>query len=504
MTTAYNYTDINVPGSLQTSVAGINNSGEVSGTYFDSRNHGFTELNGTYTTVDYPSPQVNNTIGQKLNNDGDLVGFFSWNNVTYGYLSAPQTGFALGTSSYTIAQGINDSGVIVGFANFGQGHSSGFETISVSATPGASTYTKLDFPNSGQTFAVDINNSGVIVGSYFSLIDNLNHGFEYDGTTWTTLDVPGFLNFTNPQGINDAGDVVGFVTDIQNQYHGFEYSNGVYTITDVPGATNTRFFDINDSGQIVGEASNHHAFVATPGPMVNDVPVTDLNGAGAGNDNTASFTEQTPVLIAPAATVTDVDSATLASLTATLTARPDGDAVESLSLNAAAAALAAANSLAVTYTAATGVPVAQRLGLDRRLPVDPAGHPLQQHQRHPDPDRPQRRRGGQRRHRLLVHRDSDCERDAGERCTDGDQLDADQGLHRGRGERCAGRHRGYRSRHRRYDHGDIDAGGSGGGLADDERRGNLQCRDRRVDDRREPSAGECGAGGGRVHTGHRQ
>jgi len=57
MTTTYTYTDINVPGSLQTSVAGINNSGEVSGTYFDSRNHGFTELNGTYTTVDYPSPQ---------------------------------------------------------------------------------------------------------------------------------------------------------------------------------------------------------------------------------------------------------------------------------------------------------------------------------------------------------------------------------------------------------------------------------------------------------------
>ena len=31
--------------------------------------------------------------------------------------------------------------------------------------------------------------------------------------------------------------------------------------------------------------------------------VTDLNGAPAGNDNTADFTEQTAVLIAPSATI---------------------------------------------------------------------------------------------------------------------------------------------------------------------------------------------------------
>ncbi|HSI00427.1 MAG TPA: hypothetical protein VLA02_07475, partial [Reyranella sp.] len=84
-----------------------------------------------------------------------------------------------------------------------------------------------------------------------------------------------------------------------------------------------------------------------------DAPVVDLNGGGAGNDGTASFIEQTPVLIAASATITDVDSANLTSLTATLTARPDGNAVESLSLNAAAAA--AASGLTVTYAAATGV-----------------------------------------------------------------------------------------------------------------------------------------------------
>ena len=60
------------------------------------------------------------------------------------------------------------------------------------------------------------------------------------------------------------------------------------------------------------------------------------------------------MLIAPSGTVSDVDSPTLASMTATLTNHPDGSA-ESLSLNAAAAALASTDGLTVTYNSSTGV-----------------------------------------------------------------------------------------------------------------------------------------------------
>ncbi|WP_207238882.1 MULTISPECIES: VCBS domain-containing protein, partial [unclassified Pseudomonas] len=85
----------------------------------------------------------------------------------------------------------------------------------------------------------------------------------------------------------------------------------------------------------------------------NDAPVTDLNGGSPGNDATAAFTEQTSVLIAPSATITDVDSANLTSMTATLTVRPDGNTTESLSLNASATTAAA--GLTVSYTTSTGV-----------------------------------------------------------------------------------------------------------------------------------------------------
>src|SRR5205823_790679 len=48
-------------------------------------------------------------------------------------------------------------------------------------------------------------------------------------------------------------------------------------------------------------------------------PVVDLNGPGAGNDATASYpTGNTTILITPAATVFDPDSA-IASMTITLT-----------------------------------------------------------------------------------------------------------------------------------------------------------------------------------------
>jgi Ca2+-binding RTX toxin-like protein len=60
-------------------------------------------------------------------------------------------------------------------------------------------------------------------------------------------------------------------------------------------------------------------------------------------------------VIAPAATITDIDDANIESMTVTLTNRPDGAVFESLSLNAAATAAAAAAGLAVSYAASTGV-----------------------------------------------------------------------------------------------------------------------------------------------------
>ncbi len=59
-----------------------------------------------------------------------------------------------------------------------------------------------------------------------------------------------------------------------------------------------------------------------------------------------------PVKIAPAGKIADVDSSNLASMTVTLTNRPDGNAVRSLSLNSAARRR---RRVTWSYTASTGV-----------------------------------------------------------------------------------------------------------------------------------------------------
>lgn len=78
------------------------------------------------------------------------------------------------------------------------------------------------------------------------------------------------------------------------------------------------------------------ATVAVTVTCANDAPVVDLDTGAGGTGSSARFDETDPhtgtgVLIAPDASVTDVDDTTIESLTVELTNRPDGDGSESLS-----------------------------------------------------------------------------------------------------------------------------------------------------------------------------
>ena len=114
--------------------------------------------------------------------------------------------------------------------------------------------------------------------------------------------------------------------------------------SDDPAANHSLTFDL---------AGTNRTDVVTVTP-VNDRPVVDLNGFGSGNNGATSFVEQTPIAVAPAATLSDPDSANFTSLTARLTSRPDGNAVELLSLNTAAADAAGLAGLSVNYNQSNG------------------------------------------------------------------------------------------------------------------------------------------------------
>src|SRR5256885_1467442 len=75
---------------------------------------------------------------------------------------------------------------------------------------------------------------------------------------YATLDAPGFAQ-TAANGINDAGQIVGYVVDADGVHHAFLLSGGSYTTFDVPGSTQTYATGINNAGQLVGSYSGRLA-----------------------------------------------------------------------------------------------------------------------------------------------------------------------------------------------------------------------------------------------------
>src|SRR6266850_1523886 len=152
---------------------------------------------------------------------------------------------------FTHAHGINDNGQIVGLSG-----NHGFLWD-------GSTFTSIDVPSAIQTHALGLNNNGQIVG-YFRDTTGRFHGFlTSDGSTFTTIDADPSAWYNAAFGINTVGEIVGgFISAIE---HGFLTSDGAtFTTIDVPGATATVACGINDKGQIVGwfiDATRTHGFL---------------------------------------------------------------------------------------------------------------------------------------------------------------------------------------------------------------------------------------------------
>jgi probable HAF family extracellular repeat protein len=76
-----------------------------------------------------------------------------------------------------------------------------------------------------------------------------------EGFTFTSIDFPGAV-FTNAQGINSRGDIVGLYVDAAGKRHGFELSDGDFISIDYPGAMVTDARGISRRGEIVGAFTN--------------------------------------------------------------------------------------------------------------------------------------------------------------------------------------------------------------------------------------------------------
>jgi probable HAF family extracellular repeat protein len=224
----------------------VNSAGDIVGAFTDGTgSHGFVLHATIYTPFDYPTA-VGNTTGSGINNNGQLVGTF-FDNTRHGYIA---TGVPLPPSGFTPVNpltgvgtnvGINDRGVVVGSYVDGTG-THGFRTI------GTSTIT-LDDPFAvgvginSVTAATGINNAGDIVG-YFVGAGNMTHGFVYAGGVYTTIDDPNAIGLTQVFGINDQGDLVGM-------YFGADGVRGFVAIPAVPEPNTLALFGISLAGVMI-------------------------------------------------------------------------------------------------------------------------------------------------------------------------------------------------------------------------------------------------------------
>jgi hypothetical protein len=128
--------DINDPLAMSTVTAAINNKGDIAGFYTDSAGaiHGFLDDNGHFTTVDAPGASTTELLG--LNDHGVAVGEDVVGGVTHGLIYDAKTGKFTqlddpNAAGFTLFNGLNDKGDIVGFYTDAAGNTHG-----LTATPG--------------------------------------------------------------------------------------------------------------------------------------------------------------------------------------------------------------------------------------------------------------------------------------------------------------------------------------------------------------------------------
>jgi hypothetical protein len=220
-----NYANENFPGSAQTQVTGINNSGLTVGFWADQagNNFGFVNNGGTFTTVTDPFTGTSNgvNINQLLavNNLDIAAGFYvDGSGVTHGdtydIVNKSFTTVDIAGATATTAAGINDAGMIAGFFTNAGGFTLGFIL-------NGGILTSVQDPLGVSTMILGLNNTGLADGVYTDAGGAL-HGFLYNiaSGNFTTVDAPNGIQGTTLNGLNDKGQLTGFYVDANGNTNG--------------------------------------------------------------------------------------------------------------------------------------------------------------------------------------------------------------------------------------------------------------------------------------------
>lgn len=157
-------------GSRQTYAYDINADGWIVGmcryptdeTSNPQQSHAFLRIGGTFTIIDYPGYEAASARG--INDNGEIVGTYyntddaMWEGFYYDEPNSAYSSISVTSSDETILYDINNDGWIIGeYTDSGSRH--GFIKI-------GDIYTEMFFPDADFTIPYGINSDGWIVGQY--------------------------------------------------------------------------------------------------------------------------------------------------------------------------------------------------------------------------------------------------------------------------------------------------------------------------------------------------
>jgi probable HAF family extracellular repeat protein len=272
-----------LPSGTSADAEAINNAGQVVG---GADNPTFPTCvaaviwNGTTPTSISCTPPFGGDA-HAINNFGVVlylvepqIGSFVWSPKIYNML---------GYDKFFLANGVNDSGRIVGTEGIPSG---GPPSVALSwASPYATTWTVLsELPGNegGGSFANGINNAGQIVGGsifiYYppSILNGTRHATLWSGAKVTDLGTLGGTE-SDAAAISDSGQIVGWADTPSGAQHAASWIGTKVTDLGTLGGTNSHANAVNTSGEIVGAADTasgaQHAALFTGGKVI------DLNSA---------------------------------------------------------------------------------------------------------------------------------------------------------------------------------------------------------------------------------
>lgn len=284
---SYEYTTIDYPGADQTQVFGMNERGLVAGgaIYNDGTSTAFVFDPRTGVFTPLPTLPGYETSGIGINEPGVVVGAARINDpfVEEGliYRGGTTSLFSYPGAPNTIARGVNNSGLVTGYATGPDMPLTGF-------TYDPATGVFVEIVPSLATIPQGINGRGEIVGSATFFAGDVFPGSPFgiygflrsrDGQV-TFFRVNGFD--TRARGISDKGEITGFISTpagakgfvvrlrTRGDYQELTVPDG--DLLEVPGAFNTFTGDIDNQGNISGSYNADdglgglisHGYIARP------------------------------------------------------------------------------------------------------------------------------------------------------------------------------------------------------------------------------------------------